>query len=228
MVPGLTRDWSRRRRHAGRRRGLRGRAVVPGHGGRVRQGARAVRPEDRRLPGDQAPVRRDARDHRVGDRGRVGRRVRRRRQSDDEQWRSPPTSPRSTASTARSRSPRTASRCSAASASPSSTTRTSTCAGRSPCAALVGDGDAAAARLAGARRRRRTPRRCTSTSTGATTPSAPRCGPTAERIAGLPDEERRAALAEAGYLTPHWPAPHGLGADPVTSWSSTRSSPRPG
>ncbi len=37
----------------------------------------------------------------------------------------------------------------------------------------------------------------------------------AQRIAQLPDEERRAALAESGYLTPHWPEPHGLGADPV-------------
>ena len=37
----------------------------------------------------------------------------------------------------------------------------------------------------------------------------------AERIAALDDGERRAALAETGYLTPHWPAPHGLGADPV-------------
>ena len=37
----------------------------------------------------------------------------------------------------------------------------------------------------------------------------------AEQIAALPDDERRGALAEAGYLTPHWPAPHGLGADPV-------------
>ncbi len=38
----------------------------------------------------------------------------------------------------------------------------------------------------------------------------------AERIAALPEDEQRAALAESGYLTPHWPAPHGLGADPVT------------
>ena len=30
----------------------------------------------------------------------------------------------------------------------------------------------------------------------------------------LPSEQR-AALAESGYLTPHWPVPHGLGADPV-------------
>ena len=37
----------------------------------------------------------------------------------------------------------------------------------------------------------------------------------AERIAGLPEDDRREALAETGFLTPHWPAPHGLGADPV-------------
>ena len=36
-----------------------------------------------------------------------------------------------------------------------------------------------------------------------------------EQIADLPDAEQRAALAESGYLTPHWSAPHGLGADPV-------------
>ncbi|MET0998168.1 MAG: acyl-CoA dehydrogenase [Marmoricola sp.] len=36
-----------------------------------------------------------------------------------------------------------------------------------------------------------------------------------KRIADLPEDQRRAALAESGYLTPHWPAPHGLGADPV-------------
>ena len=35
------------------------------------------------------------------------------------------------------------------------------------------------------------------------------------RIAGLSEAERRVALAESGYLTPHWPEPHGLGADPV-------------
>ena len=37
----------------------------------------------------------------------------------------------------------------------------------------------------------------------------------ARRIADLPADEQRAELAESGYLTPHWPAPHGLGADPV-------------
>ncbi len=35
-------------------------------------------------------------------------------------------------------------------------------------------------------------------------------------VAALPEGERRAALVDAGYLTPHWPEPHGLGADPVT------------
>jgi alkylation response protein AidB-like acyl-CoA dehydrogenase len=35
-------------------------------------------------------------------------------------------------------------------------------------------------------------------------------------VAALPEGERRAALVEDGYLTPHWPAPYGLGADPVT------------
>jgi alkylation response protein AidB-like acyl-CoA dehydrogenase len=37
----------------------------------------------------------------------------------------------------------------------------------------------------------------------------------AVRIAGLPAAEQRAALAESGLLTPHWPAPYGLGAGPV-------------
>ncbi|KAA1416395.1 acyl-CoA dehydrogenase [Nocardioides humilatus] len=38
----------------------------------------------------------------------------------------------------------------------------------------------------------------------------------AERIAALPQAERRAALVECGYQTPHWPTPYGLAADPVT------------
>lgn len=38
---------------------------------------------------------------------------------------------------------------------------------------------------------------------------------TVEAIAARPAEERRAALVETGYLTPHWPAPYGLGADAV-------------
>jgi alkylation response protein AidB-like acyl-CoA dehydrogenase len=38
----------------------------------------------------------------------------------------------------------------------------------------------------------------------------------AERLAALPADELRPALVDNGYLTPHWPAPHGLGADAVT------------
>jgi alkylation response protein AidB-like acyl-CoA dehydrogenase len=37
----------------------------------------------------------------------------------------------------------------------------------------------------------------------------------AQRIGALPSDERRVALADAGYLAPHWPAPYGLGAGPV-------------
>ncbi|HEX7716927.1 MAG TPA: acyl-CoA dehydrogenase [Marmoricola sp.] len=37
----------------------------------------------------------------------------------------------------------------------------------------------------------------------------------AQRIAALPEDEQRGALAESGLLTPHWPAPHGLGAGAV-------------
>ncbi|MDN4175351.1 acyl-CoA dehydrogenase [Nocardioides sp. SOB77] len=37
-----------------------------------------------------------------------------------------------------------------------------------------------------------------------------------EAIAGRAEDERRAALVEAGYLMPHWPAPYGTGADAVT------------
>ncbi|MCW2766461.1 MAG: acyl-CoA dehydrogenase, partial [Nocardioides sp.] len=38
----------------------------------------------------------------------------------------------------------------------------------------------------------------------------------AERLATLSAEELRPGLVETGYLTPHWPAPYGLGADAVT------------
>ena len=38
----------------------------------------------------------------------------------------------------------------------------------------------------------------------------------AQRLAALPAAELRPALVDNGYLTPHWPAPHGLGADAVT------------
>ena len=35
-------------------------------------------------------------------------------------------------------------------------------------------------------------------------------------IAAVPADRQRPALVDAGYLTPHWPEPHGLGADAVT------------
>lgn len=38
---------------------------------------------------------------------------------------------------------------------------------------------------------------------------------TAQRISGLPVDQRRATLADAGLLAPHWPRPYGLGAGPV-------------
>jgi 3-oxochol-4-en-24-oyl-CoA dehydrogenase len=34
-------------------------------------------------------------------------------------------------------------------------------------------------------------------------------------VAALPEEKRQVALAEAGLLAPHWPAPHGRGASPA-------------
>jgi alkylation response protein AidB-like acyl-CoA dehydrogenase len=34
-------------------------------------------------------------------------------------------------------------------------------------------------------------------------------------IAALPEADRRAALADAGYLAPHWPTPYGLDASPA-------------
>ncbi|MEO6884878.1 MAG: acyl-CoA dehydrogenase [Jatrophihabitantaceae bacterium] len=38
---------------------------------------------------------------------------------------------------------------------------------------------------------------------------------TAERVATLPESQRRSALVEAGWLAAHWPAPYGLSANPV-------------
>jgi alkylation response protein AidB-like acyl-CoA dehydrogenase len=38
----------------------------------------------------------------------------------------------------------------------------------------------------------------------------------AAAIADLPADRQRAGLVEVGYLTPHWPRPHGLGANAVT------------
>lgn len=81
--------------------------------------------------------------------------------------------------------------------------------------ALVGSADTAATQLtaaavAGVRRR------VNVDLGGLDEPLRPEVRATAERIAGLPADEQRAALVETGYLTPHWPAPYGLAADPVT------------
>ncbi len=80
---------------------------------------------------------------------------------------------------------------------------------------LVGDSDAAALRLttravAGVRRKVEVDLE------GRDESIRPEVRARAEEIGALPDQHRRAALVEAGYLTPHWPAPYGLGADAVT------------
>ena len=81
--------------------------------------------------------------------------------------------------------------------------------------ALVGDSDAAAERLT-ASAVDGTRRRVHLDLDGRDEPIRGEIRATVERIAALPPEERRAAFVETGYLTPHWPAPDGLGADAVT------------
>jgi 3-oxochol-4-en-24-oyl-CoA dehydrogenase len=43
----------------------------------------------------------------------------------------------------------------------------------------------------------------------------PQVAETVAEVAALPDNKRQAALAEAGLLAPHWPAPYGRGAGPA-------------
>ncbi|GAA4719487.1 acyl-CoA dehydrogenase [Nocardioides conyzicola] len=81
--------------------------------------------------------------------------------------------------------------------------------------ALVGDGDAAAERLVEAAVGG-TRRRVELDLDGRDDEVRAEVRATVERIAALPEGERRAAFVETGYLTPHWPAPYGLGADAVT------------
>ncbi len=79
--------------------------------------------------------------------------------------------------------------------------------------ALIGDGDAAALRLlapavTGVRRR---------VDVDLEGRDQPIRQEIRDRVAGIAAaDDRRGALVETGYLTPHWPAPYGLGADPVT------------
>ncbi len=80
---------------------------------------------------------------------------------------------------------------------------------------LVGDADAAALRLT-ARAVEGTRRAVEVDLDGRDDAVRPEVRETAARIAGLAPEEQRGALVEAGLLTPHWPAPYGLGADAVT------------
>lgn len=79
---------------------------------------------------------------------------------------------------------------------------------------LLGGGDAhavelAARAVAGARRSVRVGLE------GQDADIRPRIRETVAAIAARPDAERRDALVDAAYLTPHWPAPYGLGAGPV-------------
>ena len=81
--------------------------------------------------------------------------------------------------------------------------------------ALLGDADGAAERLAG-RATAGTRREIDVDLGGADATIRPQASAVADRIAALPEGERRAALTETGYLMPHWPAPYGVGADAVT------------
>ncbi|WP_435741350.1 acyl-CoA dehydrogenase family protein [Nocardioides sp. SYSU DS0663] len=80
---------------------------------------------------------------------------------------------------------------------------------------LVGDTDEAARSLA-SRATAGTRRRVDVDLDGRDTAVRDEVRATVERIAATPADRRRAALVDTGYLTPHWPAPHGLGADAVT------------
>ncbi len=79
--------------------------------------------------------------------------------------------------------------------------------------ALVGDGDTAAEALT-SRAAAGTRRRVSVDLDGRDEAIRPEIAATVDRVAAAPDQ--RAELVATGYLTPHWPAPHGLGADPVT------------
>ncbi len=79
---------------------------------------------------------------------------------------------------------------------------------------LLGDGDEPASRLT-ARAVDGVRRRLAVDLEGRDEPIRDEIRESVARIAALPAAEQRAGLVEAGYLTPHWPAPYGVGADPV-------------
>ena len=183
------------------------------HGRRLRQGARAVRPPDRHVPGGQAPLRQHARGHRAGHQRGVGRRPGRRRPAATSSPSPPPSPPRS---------PRPAADLCAnlniqvhgGIASPGSTTPTSSCAGPPRCWA-TSTPDAAAAELTDLTRQGVVAGPHASSCRPRPSRSAPRCGAFAERIKGLPAEEQRTELIETGYVMPHWPKPWGRDAGAV-------------
>ena len=191
------------------------RPLVPADRGRVRQGARAVRQADRQLPGGQAPVRRDAGDRRGGHRRRVGRRRRAAVRATTSSGRSPPTSPPATAFDG---AVEVAQDCIQVLGGIGFTYEHDAhlyLRRALALRALLGDGDAAAERLLGRGRRRRTPPgrgrpRGPRRADPRRDPGRPPTGIAACRTTGA----RR--WSTTGYLTPHWPAPYGLGADPVT------------
>ena len=202
--PGSTSTRTRPGRHPGRGRGGRCRRLVPAHGGRLRQGARAVRQADRQLPGRSSTC---------APRCCAAPRWRRPSRGTRPRWPAIPTStrwrrpwPRRSPSTPPSTTRRTASRSSVASASRGSTTRTCTCAARSPCAQFLGGTDQLAA--AGRRAHGRGPSPAPAHRTrcrGRERPEVRAARP--RHLAAVPAADRRRALAEAGYLVPHWPRP---------------------
>jgi hypothetical protein len=58
-------------------------------------------------------------------------------------------------------------------------------------------------------------RRCLSIDLSDVADLRPRIAGAVAEIAALPEDKRPVALAEAGLLAPHWPAPYGLGAGPA-------------
>jgi 3-oxochol-4-en-24-oyl-CoA dehydrogenase len=58
-------------------------------------------------------------------------------------------------------------------------------------------------------------RRCLSIDLSDVADLRPRIAGAVAEVAALPEDKRPVALAEAGLLAPHWPAPYGLGAGPA-------------
>ena len=169
------------------------------HGERLRQGARAVRPDDRHVPGGQAPLRQHAGGGRAGHRRRVGRRPRAR------------TRPRPSSSCAAAvaaavglpaflHNAQITSRSTAASASPGSTTPTSTCAGPPSLVALLGRPARPRTSTRLTRRRESTGHQAVDLPPGGGEPSGPRCGPSPASIRPRSTRGRAASarLIDAG------------------------------